>query len=360
MKLLHFLTNSYLIMSQPKKAVFTISLFIFILLVANCKIVFYGIEQGIGQLKLVHNSILIEDVLNDDSYPDSLKQKLLLVQQMKSFAIDSLGLNQSKNFNTVYDQKGETIVWIMYAAPRYEMSVYEWHYPVVGDLPYTGYFDKQKALKERSKMISKGYDIRIGTVTAWSTLGYFKDPILSSALFQTEGELAELIIHELTHSTLFLKGEAQFNENLATFIGEEGAKLYLIGKYGENSKEYSDYIGAMKDSKKVAQHILRGSMELDSLYKTFSENMDTTQKQSLKIAEILKIVTNLDTLDLYDTTIPLKYKNKIDKINNAYFAGFITYYDALNQFEEDYFKSYYPDLKNYINFLVEKYENGLN
>lgn len=358
MKIINNLINNYLIMSQPKKILIISLMMVFVLFAANCKIVFYGIEQGIGQLKLVHNSVPIDEVLTDDSYPDSLKQKLLLVKEIKSFAIDSLGLKQSKNFNTVYDLKGDTIVWIMYAAPRFEMRVYEWHYPVVGDLPYTGYFKKEKALKERSRLISEGYDVRIGTVTAWSTLGYFKDPILSSALFQTEGEIAELIIHELTHATIFLKGEAQFNENLATFTGEEGAKLYLISKYGKQSKEYAEYIGSLKDSKMVSQHILRGSVELDSLYKTFSSEMDTIQKEFLKRTEIQKIVNNIYTLNLYDTLIPLKYKKAVKKINNAYFAGYITYYDALNQFEDDYFKSYYPDLRSYIKFIVEKYGNN--
>jgi predicted aminopeptidase len=285
-----------------------------------------------------------------------MKVKLRFVQEIKKYAIDSLGLKKSKNYEKVYDQKGETIVWIIYAAPRYEMSAYNWDYPVVGKLPYKGYFKKEKAIKERKKMILLGYDVRMGTVSAWSTLGYFKDPILSNSLYQTEGELAELIIHELTHSTIFLKGQAQFNENLATFIGEEGAKLYLIDKYGESSKEYLDYIGTLNDSKKFSQHILKGSIQLDSLYKSFTNKLDTTQKQKLKTETIYEIVKNIDTLSLYDTTISTKFLNKISLINNAFFVGYITYYESQNEFNDEYFKNYYPDLKKYIEFLIEKYD----
>lgn len=356
MKFVDIVINHYLIMSQPKKAYLILALATIILLLSNCKIVFYGIEQGIGQLKLVHNSIPIDKVLKDKSYPDSMKNKLLLVKEMKSFAIDSLGLKQSKNYNTVYDQKGETIVWIMYASPKYEMTVYNWHFPIVGDLPYIGYFKKKKALKEKEKMLGKGFDIRMGTVSAWSTLGYFKDPILSNALYKTEGELAELIIHELTHSTIFLKGKAQFNENLAVFIGQEGAKLYLTSKYGENSKEFTDYIGILDDEKKFAKHIINGSEKLDSLYQTFSNEIDTIKKNELKQQKIFEIINDLDTINFYDKSIPQKIMNKIDKINNAYFAGYITYFDTQNQFEDEYFKLYSPDLKTYIKYLCEKYQ----
>jgi len=347
--------NKFLIMSQPRRAVLLFFLLIFTLLLANCKIVFYGVEQGIGQLKIVHNSVLIDEVLNNPNAPDSLKERLRLVQDVKNYAIDSLGLKPSKNFNTVYDQKGEPIVWIIYAAPRYEMLVHEWHFPVIGDLPYIGYFDKKEALAEAKKMNDKGFDTRVGTVTAWSTLGYFQDPILSNALFQSVGDVAELVIHELTHATLFVKGKAQFNENLATFVGETGAKKYLISKFGENSKEYLDYIGAMKDSKKIAKHILLGSKQLDSLYKSFSIDLDTIQKNKLKKAMISKIINNMDTIDLYDTIIPQNFKSKVDKINNAYFAGYITYYEKQNEFDDEYFKTYSPDLKSYIRFLITKF-----
>jgi len=357
MTILSKIFNIFLIMSQPRKTLIIILLFFIVLVAINCKIVFYGIEQGIGQLKIVNNSIPIDDILNDSTYPDSLKLKLLLVKEIKQFAIDSLGLKQSKNFNSIYDQKGQPIVWIIYAAPKFEMSVYEWHYPIIGDLPYTGYFDKEKALKEAEKMKNNGFDTRIGTVAAWSTLGYFKDPILSNALFQIDGDVAELVIHELTHATIFLKNKAKFNENLATFIGVEGAKLFLISKYGIDSKEYAEYIGSMKDSEQITSHILRGSKQLDSLYNSFTDNLNLENKEELKSEQIHKIINNIDTLSLFDTTIPQNFKNKIDKINNAYFAGFITYYDSKNEFEDEYFKSYYPDLNLYIKYLLKKYQN---
>jgi len=356
MKLKNIIITKFLIMSQPRRAVLMFCLLIISFLLANCKVAFYGIKQGIGQLKIVHNSILITEVLNDPNAPDSLKERLKLVQEIKKYAIDSLGLKPSKNFNSVYDQKGEPIVWIIYAAPQYEMVVHQWYFPIMGHLPYIGYFDKKEAIAEANKMIAKGFDTRIGTVTAWSTLGYFRDPILSVALFQSIGDITELIIHELTHATLFVKGEAQFNENLATFVGETGAKKYLISKYGENSKEYSDYIGEIKDSKKIAKHILNGAKQLDSLYKTFTADLDTIQKNKSKKAMILQIINNMDTLNLYDSIIPQNFKQRVSKINNAYFAGYITYYEKQNEFDTEYFDSYYPNLKAYIKYLIEKYE----
>ena len=330
-------------------------LFVLILFLSNCKIVFYGIEQGIGQMKLIRNSVPIDDVLQDSLFADSLKEKLLLVREIKQYAIDSIGLKESKNYTTLYDQKGKTIVWILYAAPKYKMEAYMWKYPVVGELPYIGFFKKPKAKKEIEKLKSKGYDVSTGTVAAWSTLGYFKDPILSKALYYSEGELAELIIHELTHVTIFVKGESQFNENLAIFVGINGAKQFLIYKYGINSKEYKDYIGHLYDSNKLANYFIETGNQLDSLYNSFSENMLETEKEEQKNNMLTNIINSLDTLEFYDRTLANKYQNNKAIINNAFFMGYKTYYSDVSEFQREYEESYNSNLSNYIIFLSEKH-----
>ncbi len=355
-EILENILTEYHIMSQPKRALISFILLLIILFCINCKVVFYGIEQGIGQLKLVRNAVPIHELLKDTNVSDSIKEKLLLVQEIKQYAIDSIGLLPSKNYNSMYDQRGEPIAWIVYASPRYEMIVYQWSFPIIGKLPYIGFFDKNKAINESHRMQKKGYDTRVGTVTAWSTLGYFNDPILSNMLFQSEGDLSELIIHELTHSTIFLTGEAQFNENLATFVGETGAKKFLVTKYGENSIELNEYLGAISDNKKISAHFLSGSRKLDSLYKTFSADLDTNDKNNIKTKYITQIINQLDTLNLYDTTIINIYKTRRHKINNAFFVGYITYYEHQNEFVEQYTKTFEPDLKKYIKYLKETYK----
>ncbi len=325
-------------------------------MLSNCKIVFYGIEQGIGQLKLVNNSVPIEKIMEDSLYADSVKNRLRFVAEVKQYAIDSLGLKKSKNYTTFYDQHGEPIVWIVFAAPKYKMEAYNWKYPVVGKLPYKGYFKKEKAENEASKMREKGFDVRVSTVSAWSTLGYFRDPILSNVLFRSKGELAELIIHELTHATLYVKGEAQFNENLATFIGVNGAKKFLISKYGKNSEEYFEYTGKLEDEEKLASYFLDATKKLDNLYNTF-EGITDVQKDSLKNEKINEIIISLQDISFFDKEIPSRFLAKKDLINNAFFAIYITYYMDLYQFEEQYKNEFNSNIKEYMLFITEKYKS---
>ena len=333
-----------------------ILILILILLLSNCKIVFYGIEQGIGQLKLIHNSVPIEEAVEDSIFADSLTEKLLLIEEIKRYAIDSIGLKESKNYTTVYNQKGKPIVWIIYATPRYIMKAHLWKYPVVGELPYIGFFKKHKAKKEIEKFEADGFDVRVGTVSAWSTLGYFKDPILSNVLYKSEGEIAELIIHELTHVTLFVKGEAQFNENLATFVGVTGAKKFLISKYGKNSKQYNEYIEILHDSEILANYFLKGGQKLDSLYNTFADETSEKIKEKQKKVLINNIIRSIDSLELFDKTLPEKFQKNIDKLNNAFFIGYIMYYTDVSALKNEYNQNFDQNLKKYMSYLCEKYK----
>src|SRR5690606_16862314 len=135
----------------------------------------------------------------------------------------------------------------------------EWKFPLLGSFPYKGFFEYDMALKEKAKLDGDSLDTNIGVVGGWSTLGWFKDPILSNMLLRSEGDLSDLIIHELTHGTLFVKDSVDFNENLATFIGKKGARRFLKQVFGVNSKEYIQYEEGSKDSERFTSHILRGT-----------------------------------------------------------------------------------------------------
>lgn len=355
MEFLKRLYKYFVAMSLKKKILCIGLLFAVILLLSNCKLIYYGAEQGIGQIRLINNAEPIETVLQDPEFPDSLKQKLILLSEIRKFAMDSLKLNNSKNYTTVYDQKGRPIVWIVYGSKPYKMEPYLWRFPVVGKVPYKGFFKKRKAEKEAEKLKKKGYDVRVGTVSAWSTLGYFKDPVLSGMLKRNEGQLAELIIHELTHSTIFVKGESELNENIATFIGQEGAKSYLISKYGKGTDPYNAYIGKLNDSKKFANHVLRGAKKLDSLYVTFNHDYPKTQKDSLKTIMIEAIIDDLDTVNFEQSKIKQILKKKRFVPNNAFFVGYITYHNKLELFYEEYENHFNSDLIKYIKHLENKY-----
>ncbi len=353
--MLQKLINKWKNMRLIYKVLLISVLFVFVMLLSNCKLVFYGISQGVGQMKIISKAKPIEKVLADPNVNDTLKQKLLLVQSIKKYAEDTLGLNPSKNYNTLYDQHGQDILWVVTAAEKYSVQPYMWKFPVVGEVPYKGYFKLEKAEKEALKMKEQGYDVRIGTVSAWSTLGFFKDPILSGMLDRSEGMIARLIIHELTHSTLFVKGNSEFNENLATFVGNQGAKQYLIDKYGANSKEYKDYLGELNDIELFSNYVLLGARQLDSLYNSFT-NETNSQKDSLKTATIKQIVASIDTVHFYNKHNFSRFKKADNLPNNAFFAGYITYHKQQNELEKEFVEKFNQNFKKYMDYLKEKYK----
>jgi predicted aminopeptidase len=344
-------------MGPVKKIVVVILLLFVSLIVGNCRLVSYGVKQGIGQIRIINNARPISEIMTDTTVSEDLKQKLLLVDEIKQFAIDSLGLNPSKNYNTLYDQKGEPILWVVGACPPYKLEAYKWKFPIVGSLPYKGYFKKEDALNEAKKLKEKGLDSRVGTASAWSTLGFFKDPILSEMLNQSEGQIARLVIHELTHSTLYVKGDAQFNENLATFVGDEGAKYFLRYKYGENSKQYIDYLGELGDVEKFSSHILHGAKQLDSLYLTFTEKKPDKDKKKAKYELIQHIVSQLDTLAFYQPHKFPKLQNPNSLPNNAFFVGYITYHKDQGKIWDDFKNKFNSEFRKYLEYLKSTYES---
>jgi predicted aminopeptidase len=338
------------------KRVFLALFFVIVLIVAwQWKLVTYGIEQARGQLHIVWNARPVGDFLKDPDFPDSLKQKLELISKIRDYAIDSLGLKDTKNYKTLYDQKGEEVMWVVMASEPFRLKAKEWTFPVVGSVPYKGFFDKEKAIRLRGQLEKEGWDVIIRNPDGWSTLGWFTDPILSEMLGRSEGDLANLIIHEMSHATIFVKDSIDFNENLATFIGDRGTEQFLISNYGSSSPEYTRYINEDRDYLIYSDHMLLGAQKLDSLYNTMSKDDPTSKKLKAKREVIQRIVETLDTLSLSgDSPKPsLRFQDHLP--NNAYFMNFMRYQSKQDIFMQEWKTSFHGDLKAYIKYLSDTY-----
>jgi predicted aminopeptidase len=318
-------------------------------------LVVYGLRQARGQLHIVWNARPVEEFLFDPEFPDSLKSKLKLINEVRRYAIDSLGMRDTKNYKTLYDQKGKEIMWVVTASEPFRLKAKEWSFPVLGAVPYKGFFNKDLAFELAGQLEKEGWDVSIRNPGGWSTLGLFTDPILSKMLERGEGDLANLIIHEMSHATIFVKDSVDFNENLATFIGDRGAEKFLISKYGKSSKEFLAYVNEDDDYLKFSNHMLRASEKLDSLYKRMETQTDTTFKNAAKKEMITRIVTTLDTLSLTTTDVKpsSRYKNRLP--NNAYFMNFRRYQAKQHDFWDEYRNRFHEDLKAYTKYLSEKY-----
>ncbi len=338
-----------------KRIIASLLLLLLCFIIWQFKLIIYGIEQGVGQFKIIYYSQPIEEVQKDPLFPDSLKQKLALVQEIKAFAIDTLGINNSKNYTTVYNQKGKPILWVLTASEKYELKAKEWTFPLLGSVSYKGFFNYEKGLKEQEQLKEQGYDTDYDVVGGWSTLGWFKDPILSNMLLKKEGNLANLIIHELTHGTLYVKSNVDFNENLASFVGDKGAEKFLEYKYGKNTDQYQRYEQGKADMVLYSNHILNGAKRLDSLYKAFSAATPVVIKDSLKTKTIKEIIATANNLPFYKKNRFSKLFKKGELPNNSFFMDYKRYRSKQDFFEKEFKNKFNSDLKKYLQYLKNKY-----
>lgn len=336
-----------------KKIFFGLVLVVVILVVWNWSLVYYGIRQGMGQLEIVWNARPVEEFLQDPSFPDSLKQKLRLIDEIRKYAIDSLGLKDTKNYKTLYDQKNQEVMWVVQACEPFALQPKVWDFPIVGTVPYKGFFNKEKALGLRKELETEGYDVSVRNPGGWSTLGWFTDPILSGMLDRSEGDLASLIIHEMVHATVFVKDDVDFNENLADFIGDTAAYYFLKYKFGADSKQYLDYLHSDQDYRKFTKHILRGTQSLDSLYNTLRPKEPIEQKKEKKRAMIEKIVASIDTLNLYAKRKGERMKKYLP--NNTFFMSYRLYKAKQDVFGVELAEKFKGDMRSYIKHLTKKY-----
>lgn len=304
----------------------------------------YGLQQLSGQLKLIWNAEPVEQYIQN--HPDSTAniQKLEYLAQVRVFAMDSLGLHSSPNYTTFYDHGKQNVMWVVTGCRPFAMEAKEWSFPFLGDLSYKGFFREELAKQEASEIRTAGYEADIYNPTAWSTLGFMNDPILSGMLNRGPGQLAELIIHELTHATVYLPDEVDYNENLATFIGEQGAILFLAAHFGSASAEKQRYERMLHDQEVYSRHMLHGAEQLDSLYQTFSADTDLHFKYRMKYRLIAQIMLGINQLPLLE---PERYRFDFRKEplpGNPFFMSY---------------RRYRKDQSELLTMLHEKYGGNL-
>lgn len=343
-------------MKLRNKILLAVLAVLLILAACNFGLLKYAAQQGLGQLRMVRDAVPIDTLLNDPEYPDSLKTKLLLIKEIRKFAIDSLGLHDSPNYNAVYDLKGKPTAYVVQAAERFRVKKYLWKFPVVGALPYKGYFDEADAKREQVALMEQGLDTRIVNPAGWSTLGWFKDPVLSSMLRRDEAGLAELIIHELTHSTIFIKDNSELNENIADYVGENGAKCYLASKYGDSSAVLQRYVCSISDNERLADYFLLGAHQLDSMYCTDAFlSLGDSAKYARKCEFIRQIVENVDTVS-FSVINPQRLKDgRLRDINNTFFTSYMTYYNHKESLRSECVAQHGGDFMAHLKALKNKY-----
>lgn len=328
-------------------------LIIIVLGVWQRELVAYGWLQLKGQLNVVNNAIPLEEFMELPTTTEEQKEKVEIILEAKSFAFNELGINYSDNYSTIFDQEGKPSMYVVTACELYYFKPRMWEFPVVGSLPYKGFFDLEKAREEARRVKDEeGLEVNIRTAGGWSTLGWFKDPVLSNMLNRSEGDLASLIIHELTHGTLFVKDSVTFNENLASFIGDKGGIMFLEKKYGKDSDQVIEYKQSLQDEVTFKNYMLLAAQHLDSAYKAMRD-LTLEEKEEQKASVLQEIRTNYDTLTFASDIYQGYFDERTPQ--NTFFMSMLRYNSQQQELERQLQTDFGGDLLAYLTYLKKRF-----
>jgi predicted aminopeptidase len=319
---------------------------LFILLFTGCDVSYYS-HLARGQMQVLLKTRSVDSMLQDPSLPDSTRNQLVLVDSILAFA-QTLGLDSQGQYTKFYDTGGGPISWNISASAKHKFEPYLWNFPFVGPLPYKGFFDRLRAQIERDELIALGYDVHLRSVSAYSTLGYFSDPLLSTMLSYPPHVLADLLIHELTHVTVYAKNQTDFNESLASFVGFHGSQLFLSQYFGKDTPWHSIAQGERADQNRFRAFMGTAITTLDSLYITAGSEPDILARREQCFSEIKKQFSA--TLKQYADQ---RYASFLDwELNNAHLLSYRRYNRRGPLFEQ-VFNHHNGNLKNAIQIFIQ-------
>lgn len=303
---------------------------------------FYG-QAAYGQAQILWRSKPISQVIEKKDTSEKLRQKLLLVEDMRQFASESLSLPGDASFGKYCDLGRRYVSWVIYAAPEFSVEPKSWWYPLVGRLQYRGFFSEAAAKKEADQLKAQGLDVYFSGVEAYSTLGWFHDPILNTFVDRSEAELAELIFHELTHVKLFLHGDTEFNEALATAVGEEGVRRWF--KSRKQFAALQAYEASLQKDAQIVKLLLNTRQQLQQFY---AQNTGTTEEKRAGKAKILQQIKTEYSQLRERWQGDSRYDRYFAKpINNARLNTIATYYQLVPAFAKK-LQEYKGDLPQFF------------
>ncbi len=232
---------------------------------AGCQSLGYYGQAAVGQSSIIWRSRSIETILAHPDTEPRLAARLMLVQEIRRFAIDRLGLPESGSYTRYADLGRSRVVWNVFAAPRYGVESESWCFPVAGCVGYRGYFSRDAAQRFAERLRRQGSDVLVAGVKAYSTLGWFADPLLSTVIADSEAELAALVFHELAHEKLYLKGDTEFNESFATAIEIVGLEQWR--RHRGEVDGLDRYRGDREFSGLFVERVMQARRDLASLYR---------------------------------------------------------------------------------------------
>jgi len=301
-----------------------LSLATLLFVLSGCSSISYYQQAAAGHLSLMSQRQSIDKHLANPATPKRLRNQLKKITALRHFAEQELVLRSNGQYSSYVDLKRPYVVWNVFAAPELSLQSKSWCYLIVGCAGYRGYYSQQDAHKYAKKLQAKNMDVYVAGITAYSTLGWFNDPVLNTFVYKSDTQLAKLIFHELAHQRLYVKNDSVFNESFATVIAHEGVKRWLLSQNDPNS--YEQFLQEQHREKVFVDLVLNYRQQLATLY-------DSDLNDDLKRIEKIRITNALrhDHQQLkMDWGGQSNYDSWFEKdLNNAQLNTVATYHDLV-------------------------------
>jgi len=323
-----------------------------LILLTGCGNLLYLSKLGWHQSFITFHSVPVQEILENEGAGHEAKQKIHFIQEVKRYGEEKLGLTRTKSYTKYFEVK-DPVLHVITASEKDCLQLYHWSFPITGKVTYKSFFTKEGVLKEKRFLEEKGYDTFVQQAGAYSTLGWLKDPIFSSMLQWDEATLANLILHEMAHASVYFKGQTDFNEQIATFVGNHGAIDFLIEKYGKGSKEVVKAIYNQEDDLFFSRWIDQACKQLSNFYE-----QPISREEKLKGREALFQLIQEEfgrVKDQFKTECFSDFK-KVE-LNNAVLLAYRRYFHKLDKFEALY-ENLGRDLKKVVEFFKTVQASG--
>lgn len=313
---------------------------------SGCASVDYLGQSAVGHFSLLHAARPVQDAIADPLVPEPLRMRLQLTQRMRDFAVRELKLPDNASYRSYADLKRGAAVWNVVAAPELSLKLQTWCFPIVGCVGYRGYYDKAGAEAAAEPLRAEGLDVGVYPVPAYSTLGWMNwlggDPLLSTFVQWPEGELAQLMFHELAHQVAYAAGDTTFNESFATAVERIGSKRWLEANATADVREQQ---AAIESRRQDFRHLVRACRdELDAVYRSELPDAD---KRARKAGLLAKLRDDYATLKRERWNDFKGYDRWFAEVNNAALGAQAAYDDKVETFQrlfeaegEDFTKFY--------------------
>lgn len=311
------------------RAVFLLlTLFLF----TGCASINYYRQSIQGQFEVLHKRKAIKDILAENDIPDKMRNKLVTVLQIRDFSSNELGLPDNNSYMTYTDLERDYVIWNIFANEEFSLEPVNWCYLIVGCLSYRGYFSRADAERHATQLQEQGYEIYLGGVSAYSTLGWFDDPVLNTMLQWSDIRVASVIFHELAHQQLYIKNDTEFNESYADAVSRIGVIKWLENK--KNKKLLQQHLRSLKQEDEFTNLVTRYKSQLSHLY-----NSDKSEVIKRKLKKNLLQEMKNEYIVMSNTWQENPYKTWfLNGINNAKLASVVTYRKYVPAFLDIYQK----------------------